>query len=48
MLLWLAGRAVSRISSFNQLDNAHHLGIFIGFSAAYRGPEGHTGKTASV
>lgn len=40
---WLAGRAVSRISSFYQLDNAHNLEIFIGFSAAYRGPKGHTG-----
>lgn len=43
MLHWLAGRAVSRINSFNQLDDAHNLEIFVGFSAAYRGPEGHTG-----
>lgn len=48
MLCWLAGRAVSRISSFNQLDNAHNLEIFIGFSAAYRGPEEHTSRTASL
>lgn len=25
MLHWLASRAVSRISSFNQVDNAHNL-----------------------
>lgn len=47
MLHWLAGKAVSRKSSFNQLDNAYNLEIFIGFSAAYRGPEGHAGQNCA-
>lgn len=47
MLHWLAGRAVSRKSSFNQLDNAYNLEILIGFSAAYRGPERHAGQSCT-
>lgn len=47
MLHWLAGKAVSRKSSFNQLANACNLEIFIGFSAAYRGPEGHAGQNCT-
>lgn len=46
MLHWLAGRAVSRICSFNQIDNAHNLDIFIGLSVAHRDPEGHSSQNS--